>query len=258
MKFGCCASIDNAEAVYRAGFDYLEAGVTSLIPDEDDTTFAPVLEKYQASPIPVAAFNLFLPRDLKIVGPEIDMARMEQYVQRAVARIQAVGATIAVIGSGGSRNVPEGFSRGEATAQIVRFLKLVADAADPTDVTIAIEPLNRKESNIINSVAEGVEIARQVDRPSIRVLADFYHMDEDDEPLDTLTANQDWLAHIHVADSGRLAPGTGSYPYAEFVDQLRQAGYQGMVSVECRWNDFEAEAAPSVKFLRHVFQGESS
>ena len=40
MKFGCCASIDNAEAVYRAGFDYLEAGVTSLIPDEDDTNFA--------------------------------------------------------------------------------------------------------------------------------------------------------------------------------------------------------------------------
>ncbi|MBZ0298225.1 MAG: sugar phosphate isomerase/epimerase [Anaerolineae bacterium] len=258
MKFGCCASIDQAEAVYRAGFDYLEAGVTSLIPDEDEASFVPVLEKYRASPIPVSAFNLFLPRDLKIVGPEIDRARMEQYVQRAVARIQAVGATIAVIGSGGSRSVPEGFSRSQATAQIVQFLQLVADAADQTDVTIAIEPLNRKESNIINSVAEGVAIARQVDRPSIRVLADFYHMDEDDEPLDTLTANQDWLAHIHVADSGRLAPGTGSYPYPEFVGQLRQAGYQGMVSVECRWNDFDAEAAPSVEFLRRAFQGESS
>jgi sugar phosphate isomerase/epimerase len=258
MKFGCCASIDNAEAVFRAGFDYLEAGVTSLIPDEDDTSFAPVLEKFRASPIPVAAFNLFLPRDLKIVGPEIDLARIERYVSRALARIQAIGATIAVIGSGGSRNVPDGFSRNEATAQIVRFLQLVADAADQTDVTIAIEPLNRKESNIINSVAEGVAIAREVDRPSIRVLADFYHMDEDDEPLDTITAHQDWLAHIHVADSGRLAPGTGTYPYAEFVDQVRQAGYEGMVSVECRWNDFEAEAAPSVEFLRRVFQSESS
>src|SRR5690606_1763673 len=47
MKFGCCAPIENAEAVYRAGFDYLEAGVTSLIPDEDDASFAPILEKYQ-------------------------------------------------------------------------------------------------------------------------------------------------------------------------------------------------------------------
>jgi len=253
MKFGCCASIDKAEAVYRAGFDYLEAGVTSLIPDEDDAAFVPVLEKYQSSPIPVDAFNLFLPGDLKIVGPEIDQARMEQYVKRALARIQAVGATIAVIGSGRSRTVPEGFPRDQAIEQIVHFLGLVADAADPTDVTIAIEPLNRKESNIINSVAEGVAIAQQVNSPSIQVLADFYHMDEDNEPLDTITANQEWLAHIHVADSDRLAPGTGSYPYAEFVDQLRQANYEGMVSVECRWNNFDKEAPPAVEFLHRVF-----
>jgi sugar phosphate isomerase/epimerase len=253
MKLGCCASIDLAEAVHRAGFDYLETGVTSLIPDEDDASFAPILAKYRASPIPVAAFNLFLPRDLKIVGPEIDQPRLERYVNRALERIQVIGAAIAVIGSGGSRSVPEGFSRDEATEQIVRFLDLVADAAEQTNVTIAIEPLNRRESNIINSVAEGVEFALQVNRPSIRVLADFYHMDEEGEPLTEITAHQDWLAHIHVADTDRLAPGTGSYPYAEFVDQLRQANYDGMVSVECRWNDFDSEAAPSVEFLRRVF-----
>ena len=258
MKFGCCASIDNADAVHRAGFDYLEAGVTSLIPDEDDAAFAPVLAKFQASPIPVAAFNLFLPRDLVIVGPDIDQPRIERYVHRALARIQAVGATIAVIGSGRSRRVPDGFSRDEATAQIVRFLNVVADAADSTEVTIAIEPLNHNESNIINSVAEGVDFARRVNRPPIQVLADFYHMDEDDEPLTTITDNKDWLAHIHVADSGRLAPGTGTYPYATFVEQLRQAGYDGMVSVECRWGDFEAEAGPSVEFLRRVFQGDAT
>lgn len=253
MKFGCCASIDDAEAVHRAGFDYLEAGVTSLIPDEDDASFAPVLAKYRASPIPVAAFNLFLPRDLKIVGPEIDQPRLERYISRALARIQLVGAKIAVIGSGGSRSVPEGFSRSQATEQIIRFLQQVADAAEQTDVTIAIEPLNRKESNIINSVAEGVTMAQQVNRPSIRVLADFYHMDEDGEALTEISAHQAWLAHIHVADTGRLAPGTGSYPYAEFASQLRQAGYNDMVSVECRWNNFEAEAAPAVAFLRRTF-----
>lgn len=253
MIFGCCASIDKAESVKRAGFDYLEATVTSLIPDEDDNKFAPVLKQYQDSPVPVAAFNVFLPRDLKVVGPDIDQARLERYVSRALARIQAVGATIAVFGSGGSRSVPEGFSRSQATDQIVEFLQLVADAAEQTDVTIAIEPLNRKESNIINSVAEGVEIAKRVNRPSIQVLADFYHMDEDDEPLDAISEYKEWLAHIHVADTGRLAPGTGSYPYATFVDQLRQADYQGMVSVECRWNDFEPEATAAAQYLRRVF-----
>ena len=253
MQFGCCAKIDQAPIVHAAGFDYLEAGVTSLIPDEDDAAFAPVLAQYQASSVPVQAFNLFLPRDLKIVGPEVDEARAKTYVKRAVERIEKIGATTAVIGSGRSRSVPEGFPRDEAIQQIIHFLGIVADETDNSSVTIAIEPLNKKESNIINSVSEGVFFAKEVNRPSIRVLADFYHMDEDDEPLETLIENKDWLAHIHVADTGRGSPGTGQYPYAEFVSLLKQAGYDGMVSVECRWKDFEAEAGLSAEYLRRVF-----
>ena len=253
MQFGCCASIDQAEVVHAAGFDYLEAGVTSLLPDEDEEAFAAVLAQYQASLVPVRAFNLFLPGDLKIVGPEVDEERARQYVKRAIRRIEQVGAAIAVIGSGRSRSVPDGFARNEAVAQIDRFLTMVADEADDSAVTIAIEPLNQKESNIINSVAEGVDFAKRVDRPSIRVLADFYHMDEDGEPLETIVENQAWLAHIHVADSGRGAPGTGQYPYARFVELLDQAGYDGMVSIECRWQDFALEAGPAVAFLRRVF-----
>ncbi len=253
MQFGCCAKIDQAEAVHTAGFDYLEAGVTSLIPDEDDAAFAPILAHYQASTVPIQAFNLFLPGDLKIVGPEVDDSRAKAYLKRAVERMEKIGATMAVIGSGGSRRVPDGFPRDEAIRQIVHFLGIVADETDNSSLTIAIEPLNKNESNIINSVSEGVFFAKEVDRPSIRVLADFYHMDEDDEPLDTLIENKDWLAHIHVADTGGGSPGTGRYPYAEFAELLKRAGYDGMVSVECRWQDFEAEAGPSVDFLRRVF-----
>lgn len=252
MQFGCCASIDKAAEVYAAGFDYLEAGVTSLLPDDDDEAYAPILAQYQASPIPIKAFNLFLPGDLKIVGEKVDEARMQNYVKRAVARIRQIGATTAVVGSGGARSIPDGFPRARAMEQLVHFFQVLAAETDGTELTIAIEPLNKRESNIINSVAEGVAIAQRVDRPSIQVLADFYHMDEDDEPLSEISKHKDWLAHIHVADSGRGAPGTGQYPYDVFIDQLNKAGYDGMVSIECRWNDFEAEVAPAVKFLRQV------
>ena len=68
VRVGCCAPIGKAEEVYRAGFDYLEPGVTSLLPDAPDSAFVPILESYRASPLPIGAFNLFLPGDLKIVG----------------------------------------------------------------------------------------------------------------------------------------------------------------------------------------------
>ncbi|MCB0089165.1 MAG: sugar phosphate isomerase/epimerase [Caldilineaceae bacterium] len=252
MKIGCCSAIENAGLLKEAGFDYIECTVTSLMAEADDQTFAPILQRYQASPLPTPVLNVFLPGDLKVVGPEVDWPRVEKYVNTALARANQIDAGMIVFGSGRSRAIPDGFDRDEAWAQLVRFLQITADAADANDITIVIEPLNTKESNVLNSVAEGVKLAQDVNRTSIRVLADFYHMDEENEPLDDLVQYADWLEHIHVADTGRRAPGTGSYPYTEFVQKLHQSGYDGLVSIECRWEDLAAEAGPAAQFLRRV------
>ncbi|MBV7328017.1 sugar phosphate isomerase/epimerase [Chloroflexi bacterium TSY] len=253
MKFGCCTSIDNAAIVHESGFDYIECTVVSMLGEEDEATFAPVLAQHRSSAIPTSAFNVFLPRTIPVVGPEVDQDRVKRYVDVSLRRARSAGAKTVVFGSGGSRSIPEGFSRADATEQIVDFLKMVGPVAAKNEITIAIEPLNKRESNIINSVTEGVEFAEKADHPAIRVLADFYHMDEDNEPLDNILKCKDWLAHIHVADTDRGAPGTGSYPYAEFVSLLQQAGYDGMVSIECRWDDFATQLGPSGEFLRKVF-----
>ncbi len=253
MRFGCCCSIEQAEIAHTAGFDYLECTVVSLLPEADEAMFAPVLEKYQAAPLPVRACNVFLPGDLKVVGPGVDRLRVQSYVRTALRRVRLIGADIVVFGSGGARRVPEGFTAAEAETQLIDFLRFVADVATTHGITVVIEPLNRKESNILNSVTDGVALARRVNQPSIRVLADFYHMDEEQEPLHHLVDYKDWLAHIHVADTERRAPGTGHYPYGEFVDLLRQAHYDSMVSIECRWTDFAAEAAPACRYLHQVF-----
>lgn len=253
MKFGCCGPIENAAIAHAAGFDYLECTVVSLLPEATESLFAPILEKYQAAPIPVLACNVFLPGDLKVVGPDLDQRRIRSYVQTAMRRVMLIGARVVVFGSGKARMIPDGFDRADAEAQIVDFLQLVADEAEQHGITVVIEPLNRRESNILNSVPEGDAMAARVNRPSIRNLADFYHMDEEDEPLTNIVLCKERLAHVHVADSGRRAPGTGSYPYADFVEQLRLANYDGMVSVECRWEDFAAEAGPACAYLHKVF-----
>lgn len=255
MKLGCCTSIENAQIVHDAGFDYIECGLVSLAAEEEEAAFAPIRAAYESAPVPTPVFNLFLPGDLKVTGPAVDWARAQRYVARALPRARSLGAQVLVLGSGRSRTIPDGFARSDAWAQLVRFLHMVADVAEQEGITIAIEPLNRRESNVINSVAEGVELAQQVNRPAIRVLADFYHMDEEREPLSHLVQYSDWLAHVHVADSDRRAPGTGAYPYAEFVENLRAAEYKGMISVECRWEDLAKEAEPAVRFLRDVAGG---
>lgn len=252
MRIGCCCNIEDAPIAHAAGFDFIECKVVSLLPEETGDAIAALIDQYKASPVPVAAFNVFLPREMKIVGAEVDTPRLIRYVENALERVKEIGAETVVFGSGAARNIPDGFSVAEAREQTIAFLHHVADAADRNAITVVIEPLNRKESNTILSVAEGVELARAVNRPSIQVLADFYHMDEEGEPLAHITEYAGWLKHIHVADTERLAPGTGAYPYSEFAARLHQANYSGMVSIECRWRDFEAEARPAMGFLRRT------
>ncbi|MCC6454414.1 MAG: sugar phosphate isomerase/epimerase [Caldilineaceae bacterium] len=252
MRIGCCCNIEEASIALAAGFDFIECKVTSLLPEENGDAVSAMLAQHKAAPLPVAALNVFLPGALKIVGPEVDAGRIGRYVDNALARVQEIGSEIIVFGSGVARAIPDGFPAEEARKQIIAFLHRVADAAEDTGVTVVIEPLNRKESNVIHSVAEGVSLAEAVNRPNIQVLADFYHMDEEQEPLAQILEYQKWIKHIHVADTGRRAPGSGHYPYAEFADTLRQARYERMVSIECRWEDFQAEAAPALEFLRRT------
>jgi len=250
MQFGVCTGIENADIAQAAGFAFIEPTVRSLHSGKD---FVVIQASHAAAGLPTPTFNVFVPGDLKITGLTVDLAKLQAYVAESLRRVKSVGGSLVVFGSGGARNIPDGFSRDAAWQQLIDFLQMVADECDKSGVTIAIEPLNRKESNVINSVAEGVALAKAVDRSAIRVLADLYHMEEDGEPTDTVVENAVWLTHVHVADSGRLSPGTGAYPYAAFFGYLKSMGYSGHIAVECKWQDFEEEAIPAVAYLRKMW-----
>ncbi len=250
FKLGICTQPERVAEI-ATYYDYVELTVSQLLPLADEAAWAPRLAELRALALPVRAYNSFVPREVSLVGEQVDWGLVERFVSTAIARAASLGGRVIVFGSGPARHVPEGFSRDRAWAQLARFLHLCADHAERHDLTIAIEPLNRGESNILNSYAEGARMAREVNRPRVRALADIYHMMEESEPLDNLLAAPEWLAHVHLADSGRLHPGTGQYPLARLFEVLRQIGYGGAASVECRWGeDFAAQARAAATFLR--------
>ncbi|HZP82316.1 MAG TPA: sugar phosphate isomerase/epimerase family protein [Chthonomonadaceae bacterium] len=250
MRFGVCASPAQARLLADAGYDYIElAAGNDLLPEEDDAAWAEKRRAIEALPLLPETFNLFV-RGLKIVGPEADSTRLRRYVERILARAAQVGGQIIVFGSGGARNIPDGFPQEQAQRQIETFLGYCADASDRTGVVVAIEPLRRVESNILNLVSEGAALARRIARPGVRALADTFHMEAENEPLSVLAASADVLAHTHTADTGRLAPGTGSYDHIAFFRALRAAHYDARLSIECGWKDFAAEIGPALAHLR--------
>lgn len=252
MKIGWCEGLPNAALLKEIGYDFIELPLAPL-GLEDRETFAASKQAVRHSPLATSAFNVFFPKDIRVVGPEVDVARVRSYLGRAAELLSEARAQVAVLGSGWARNVPDDWERSRAEDQWSEALSWCADALEGTGVTLVIEPLNRKESNIVNSVAEGVRFAERINRPEIRVLADFYHMDVEQEPLETLKANAQWLAHVHLADTGRRNPGTGSYDYDRFFGYLKEIGYTGMISSECKAERLEADARHSLDFLRRYW-----
>ena len=252
MRFGCCVDLTGLAVVTAAGYDYAELAAAQVLrAEEPESAFAETLRAVREAGVPVEAFNGFPPGHLKITGPEVDEARVERDVSVALERGTRLGGQ--VVGSAGARNVPDGFPVAEAWRQLVAFFHMAGRQAEQVGMVLAVEPLNRGESNIITSVAEGLRLVEEVDHPAVQVLSDLYHVAVESESVaDTAQAGAR-LVHVHVADSGRLYPGSGAYDYAGYVGALRAAGYDRRISVECAWGDFAAEAPRALVFLRTVW-----
>jgi sugar phosphate isomerase/epimerase len=247
MQFGWCAPLADAGRLAAARYDYVELPLAACV----DRFPSPAAAKAALTElsIPPRAFNYFFPNDMRVVGPVVDVHRVKAYLARAAELLHAAGARIAVCGAGWARNCPD-WPLQDTEDQFVTALSWAADAIAGSGTTVVIEPLNRMECRLVNSVAVAARIARRVNRPEIRILADFYHMDEEREPLSEIVAHREQLAHVHLADTGRLNPGTGTYDYPTFFGCLKAAAYQGTMSVECRAERDEPALSQSLAFLR--------
>ena len=253
MRFGVCAGIESAATLAEAGYDYIELSVAGdLLPDEDGAAWIEKRRAIEVMPLQAEAFNSFA-RSGKIVGPDADLERLRRYVGTALDRAAQIGGAIIVFGSGGARQIPDGFPQAEANRQMREFLEVCAEASERTGVVVVIEPLCRAECNFINFVCEGAEWAREIGRPGVRNLADTYHMAREAEPLEAIVVGADVLAHVHTADTGRFAPGTGTYDHAALFAALRRANYDARLSIECNWNGkFAEQIRPALEHLKNA------
>jgi sugar phosphate isomerase/epimerase len=117
---------------------------------------------------------------------------------------------------------------------LVAQLKDVAEHASRAGARIAIEPLNRYETHFVNTLDQGAELCRRVNRPSIRIMADFFHMSiEEADISQSIRRSAPYIQYVHVADSNRKQPGRGHLDFRPGFRALQDAGYNGFLGVEC-------------------------
>ena len=252
LPIGVCATYDKVDLLKKLGFDFIEESVPSfLLPKEGDAQYEKNLRALREEKFPIRSYVYFLPGKLKSVGPDVQQEPILERAELAFKRAKESGSKNIVYGSGGSRFIPEGFDRDKAKAQHIDLCRKLAPLAEKYQVALAIEPLNRGETNFINSLAEGVEIIEAVNNPWIRLQCDIYHMLKEDESADEILKYGQYISHCHIAEKRkRTVPGVDGDDFRPYFRALKKMNYKGGMSLECNWQDFDREVAQGIEVVK--------
>jgi sugar phosphate isomerase/epimerase len=135
---------------------------------------------------------------------------------------------------------------------LMEGLRELGEHAGRAGVVVLLEPLNRYEDHMLNTAAQAVELCRAVGHPALRVMADLFHMNiEEDDIGAAIRAAGDMLAHVHLADSQRLQPGTGHTDFGAALAALSEIGFEGSMALECGLRgEPSAVLAETARYLR--------
>ena len=254
MKFGVCVGTDIEKMKYikALGYDYAEGHCQEIA--RKDKAY---LDEMKKTGLPVVAANCFI--GLRVVGEEKNYAEIDEYLEKLFENAAYLGLEYLVFGSSGARRIPDGMSLEEGRAEIIDFLKNhVVPFAEKYKITVAIEPLRPEECNAINTVADGVEVAKAVDSPYVRVLADVAHMYVQNESMESLLEYKGWIVHAHTSNPDpepslgrkRIYPSANDeFSQADFVNALKEIGVE-YCSIEAEVQNFETDAKKSYEILK--------
>ncbi|MGH2436495.1 MAG: 5-keto-L-gluconate epimerase [bacterium] len=123
--------------------------------------------------------------------------------------------------------------RARTDARFVDALKRLLDVVDRGDGRVLVEPINRYETDYLNTIGEVLGVIERVASSRVQVLADTFHMNIEERTIEDALRNCGRrLGHVHVADSNRQAPGFGHLNFARILAVLEEMDYKGYLSAE--------------------------
>ena len=184
-----------------------------------------------------------------------ERAQAIDFVRSIVDAAGEFGA-MGIIGSMQGR-FGDGTDKPTALGYLSEALETLGEHASQYNVPLIYEPLNRYETNLVNTVAEGVALLESLSTNNVRLLADLFHMNIEEASIaDALRAGGDHIGHIHFVDSNRRAAGYGHMDYAPIVAALRDINYNGYLCAEAlALPDSLSAAKQTMESYRELFGG---
>ncbi len=252
------------------GYDGLELAPFTLAEDPMSLTDAQAqafARTAQDHGVPIVGLHWLLvaPAGLSLVSADgAQRRRTTDVMCRLVELCSLMGGSYLVHGSPKQRSVPPGEDRQTALDRARDCLAEAARTAQAAGVTYCIEPLSRRETDVINTVAEAAQLVDEIASPAFKTMIDCSAAGQTEAlPVHELMAQ--WMptgriGHVQVNDPNRRGPGQGPLAFAPILRTLRrmqaEGHYRGLIAVEPfdYVPDGMGSAAWSIGYLRGVLQ----
>jgi D-psicose/D-tagatose/L-ribulose 3-epimerase len=231
-----CRIVGNAgyKGIEIAPFTLVREGVQEISPKKRNRMVSVMKE----AGLECAGLHWLLappPAGLHFTTPDVAVRRKTvAYLDKLIDFCGDLGGPCMIFGSPKQRSTV-GISLEEAKKYFAEGLARVADHAQKRDVKILIEPLGRSVTDIVNTLAEALQLAKQINHPAIQIVFDFHNTEDETEPFDVLLRKfYENIEHIHIQemDGRHLGTGTAAGDYVKAFQTLKDLKYDKWMSLE--------------------------
>jgi sugar phosphate isomerase/epimerase len=250
-ELGIVFRLEQDSLVYATGFRMIGESVGKMLsPTLSEEQFQQNVTRIKNARCKVFLCNIFFPSTMKIAGPEVVETRVLSYADTVLSRAQKAGLSFIVLGSGGSRRIPDGYDAQKAKNDFIQLCKKLAVVAEKYKIIIALEGLQSAETNFLNSVTAAGEIVRGVNHSNFRLNADIFHMLRENESPQSIIDYADVLSHCEIAEKQtRSFPGVMGDDFKPYLRALRKAKFTGKIFIEGNTTNPVNDLPLSFKYL---------
>ncbi len=220
-----------APRIAAMGFEAIELPLESA-GDWDAFRARDVLDGLGLTPVVIGAMG----PGRTLVDRAGNVAATQEYLRTCMTAADRLGASVVA----GPFYAPTGVTwrmtpeeRTEVYAQLRRNLRPLVERAAADGLTLAIEPLNRYETSIVNTVEQALDALGPLLGPGLGLALDTYHLNiEEKRPDAAIRAASGRIGHVQVCGTDRGAVGDDHADWPALLDALDDAGYDGVLGVE--------------------------
>lgn len=218
------------------GFDGAELTVMyHTIPKETSPERRAEIRRYAADAgLEISALHFIFEPGMKMTSDDAEeRKRIADHMVEVMRLAADLGAPTVVIGGGGARSIPDTMEWEAGLERVLDIYRDMARRSEGLGVIAGFEALNRYETNMGFTLEECGGYASRIGSPIMKVVGDTFHMNIEEASLpDAILKAGDRLAHLHLPDSHRLAPGGGHIDFPPLLAALKKSSFAGFVSFE--------------------------